>query len=42
MVQANGQLLYVDGSPLSSYGARFLGSSLEKSITAASIAAKSP
>ncbi|HEX7501219.1 MAG TPA: SGNH hydrolase domain-containing protein, partial [Polyangia bacterium] len=42
MVQADGQLLYVDESHLSSNGARLLESSLEKGITAASIAAKRP
>ncbi len=41
-IQANGQLLYVDESHLSSNGAHLLGSSLEKSITSALSTVKKP
>jgi hypothetical protein len=42
MVQAHGQLLYVDESHLSANGARLLGNSLEKGIVSAMIVAKKP
>jgi hypothetical protein len=42
LVQAHGQLLYVDESHLSANGARLLGNSLEKGIVSAMIVAKKP
>jgi len=42
MVQANGRILYLDGSHLSYDGVRLVESGLEKSITSALIATKKP
>ena len=42
LVQAHGQLLYVDESHLSANGTRLLGDSLEKGIVSGMIAAKKP